>query len=234
MKPLVLLEMAVETLEAAQAAQRASADRVELCSSLQVGGVTPSAALLNSTRNQLQIPIFVMVRPRAGDFVYCAAEFDEMKASMAAAKHAGSDGFVLGILTPARRVDIPRTRELVSLAKPLPVTFHRAFDEIDDLQRALEDVIQTGATRILTSGGTNTALAGMHTIANLIIAATGRISIVPGAGINPENISQIAATTRAREFHAGLSSLLPYPRTDALAFERAVRELVDKLRSTTG
>lgn len=154
-----------------------------------------------------------------------------MKAQIAASKSAGADGIVLGLLTPTRLIDIPRTRELIALAQPLPVTFHRAFDEIANLSQALEDVLQAGATRILTSGGAKTALAGMHTIANLIAAATGRITIVPGAGINPENISQIAAATGASEFHAGLSSLLPYPRTDHTAFERGVRSLADKLRS---
>ena len=233
MKISPLLEIAVETLEAAQAAQRAGAHRIELCGNLDVGGVTPSAAVLNAARKQLHIPFFAMIRPRAGNFVYSAAEFAEMKASIAAAKSAGAQGIVLGTLTQDARVDIERTRELVSLAKPLPVTFHRAFDETKNLPRALEEVIQTGATRILTSGAARTAFEGMKTIAELVTVAAGRITIVPGAGISPENISQIAVTTRASEFHAGLSSLLPYPRTDFAAFERGVRDLVEKLRSVS-
>jgi copper homeostasis protein len=228
-----LLEIAVETVEAAEAAQRAGADRIELCAALHSGGVTPPAVLLDSARKNLCIPIFVMIRPRPGDFIYSAAEFGEMKATIATAKHTGANGIVLGLLTPSRRVDIQRTRELITLVQPLPVTFHRAFDEIADLPKALEDVIQAGATRILNSGGAKTALEGMHTIANLITAAAGRITIVPGAGITAENISQLAAATQAREFHAGLSGALPYPRTDYVAFERGVRELVDKLRSIT-
>jgi copper homeostasis protein len=233
-KSFPLLEIAVETLEAAQAAQRGGADRLELCAELHLGGITPPLALLNSARTDLRIPIFVIVRPRAGDFMYSAVEFEEMKAGIAAAKNAGANGIVVGILTHRARVDIPRTGELVALASPLPVTFHRAFDEIANLPKGLEDVIKTGATRILTSGGAKTAFEGRHTIASLIAAAAGSITIVPGAGINPQNISQIAATTRASEFHSGLGRGLPYPRTDYLAFERSVRELVDELRSVTG
>ncbi|MEQ1353707.1 MAG: copper homeostasis protein CutC [Candidatus Acidiferrum sp.] len=229
----LLLEIAVETVEAAVAAERGGADRVELCADLSVGGITPDAELLRAVRAQIQIPIFVMIRPRPGDFVYSAAEFEEMKASIANAKFLGADGLVLGILKRHNSVDIQRTRELVSLAKPLPVTFHRAFDECADLSQALDDVVQTGAERILTSGGATTALEGANNIASLVAAAGERITIIPGAGINAENILQVAATTRAREFHSGLSSALPYPRTDYAAFEHGVRELVGKLRSVT-
>ena len=140
---------------------------------------------------------------------------------------------MLGILKRDNSVDIQRTGELVSLAKPLPVTFHRAFDESADLSQALDDVAQTGAARILTSGGARTALEGAGRIASLIAAAGERITIIPGAGINVENILRVASVTRAREFHSGLSSALPYPRTDYAAFENGVRELVGKLRSTT-
>lgn len=226
-----LIEIAVDTVEAAVAAEGGGADRVELCGDLSVGGVTPAAALLRAVREQIRIPVFVMIRPRAGDFVYSAAEFEEMKVSIVAAKGFGADGLVLGILKPDNRVDIQRAGELVSLAKPLPVTFHRAFDDTVDLPQALEDVVQTGVTRILTSGGAASALEGAENIASLVDAAGERIVIVPGAGINADNVLSVAATTRAREFHSGLSGALPYPRTDYAAFERGVRELVAKLRS---
>lgn len=226
-----LLEIAVDTVEAAVAAERGGADRVELCCDLSVGGVTPDAALLRAVRVQIQIPVFVMIRPRAGDFVYSALEFEEMKASIVTAKELGADGLVLGILKAENSVDVRRTRELVSLGKPLPVTFHRAFDDSADLSKALDDVVQTGATRILTSGGAANALEGAARIANLVSVASQRITIVPGAGINGENILQMAAATRAREFHSGLSSAFPYPRTDYAAFERGVRKLGAKLRA---
>jgi copper homeostasis protein len=226
-----LLEIAVDTVEAAMAAERGGADRVELCGDLSVGGVTPDAALLRAVRKQIYIPVFVMIRPRAGDFVYSAAEFEEMKASIVTAKGLGADGLVLGILKRDKSVDIQRTGELVSLGKPLPVTFHRAFDETADLSRALDDVVQTGAERILTSGGAPSALKGAENIASIVDAVAERITIMPGAGINADNILQVAAVTRAREFHSGLSGALPYPRTDYVALERGVRELVAKLLS---
>jgi copper homeostasis protein len=226
-----LLEIAVDTVEAAMAAERGGADRVELCGDLSVGGVTPDAALLRAVRKQIYIPVFVMIRPRAGDFVYSAAEFEEMKASIVTAKGLGADGLVLGILKRDKSVDIHRTGELVSLGKPLPVTFHRAFDETADLSRALDDVVQTGAERILTSGGAPSALKGAENIASIVDAVAERITIMPGAGINADNILQVAAVTRAREFHSGLSGALPYPRTDYVALERGVRELVAKLLS---
>jgi copper homeostasis protein len=228
-----LLEIAVDTVEAAVVAERGGADRVELCGDLSVGGVTPDAAALLAVRERIQIPVFVMIRPRAGNFVYSAAEFEEMKASIVTAKDLGADGLVLGILKADNSVDIRRTGELVSLAKPLPVTFHRAFDDCADLMRALVDVVQTGASAILTSGGAASALEGAEHIASLIDAAAERITIIPGAGVNAENVLQVATRTRAWEFHSGLSSALPYPHAEYVVFERGVCELVAKLRSIT-
>jgi copper homeostasis protein len=228
-----LLEIAVDTEEAAMAAERGGADRVELCGNLSVGGVTPDTALLRAVRKQIQIPVFVMIRPRAGDFVHSAAEFDAMKANIVTAKDLGADGLVLGILKPDNSVDIGRTSELALLAKPLPATFHRAFDETADLSLALDDVVRTGTKRVLTSGGAASALAGAANIDRLVSSAGGRITIIPGAGINASNILQVAQATGAREFHSGLSSVLPYPRADHAAFEQSVRELVVKLRSVS-
>jgi copper homeostasis protein len=228
-----LLEIAVDTVEPAVAAERGGADRVELCGDLSLGGVTPDTELLRAVREQIKIPVFVMIRPRADDFVYSAPEFEAMKESIVAAKELGVDGLVLGILNSDNSVDVRRTRELVSLATPLPVTFHRAFDDTADLQQALDDVVQTGAARILTSGGAASALEGAASIANLVSVASQRITIVPGTGINGENILLVAAATCAQEFHSGLSSTLPYPRTDYVAFERGVREIVAKLRSVS-
>jgi copper homeostasis protein len=223
------LEISVETLEAAKAAERGGADRIELCGNLSVGGVTPSAELMRAVRAQIRIPIFVMIRPRAGDFVYSNAEFAEMKRSIADAKESRMHGVVLGVLTKDRRVDVARTRELVEFAKPLTVTYHRAFDETPDLREALEDVIKTGASRILTSGGAKTAAKGAVVLCELIAAAENRIIIIPGAGNNAANISQVAQKTRAREFHSGLSSALPYGSHDYERFEEEVRRLAEQL-----
>ena len=224
-----LLEISVETLEAALAAERGGADRIELCGNLSVGGVTPDDALLRAVRGVVRIPIFVMVRPRGGDFVYSSPEFAEMKRSIVNAKESGVDGVVMGLLTKDRSVDIERTREFVEFAKPLPVTYHRAFDECADLRCALEDVIQTGAKRILTSGGAKSAQEGAIVLAELVGAAGERIVIVPGAGINAANIRQIAERTKAREFHSGLGTALPYGSHEYKRFEEEVRRLAEQL-----
>ena len=211
------------------AAERGGADRIELCGNLSAGGVTPDAALLRAVRAQVQIPIFSMVRPRAGDFVYSEAEFREMRRSIADAQQSEMDGVVLGVLTKERCVDVERTRELVEFAKPLPVTYHRAFDEARNLQQALEDVIETGAKRILTSGGAKSALEGAAVLAGLVEAAGERIVMVPGAGISAANIVEVARRTRAREFHSGLSSVLPYGSKDYKRFEEEVRKLAESI-----
>jgi copper homeostasis protein len=224
-----LLEISVQTLEGAMAAERGGADRIELCENLSIGGVTPSTELLRPTRAKLHIPIFSMVRPRGGDFVYSAGEFAEMQRTIVAAKECGADGVVLGILTKDQRVDVEQTRGLVEIAKPLPVTYHRAFDEAADLRQALEDVIRSGAKRILTSGGAKTAPEGAAVLAELVAAAGGRIVIVPGAGINVENIGPVAQQTKAREFHSGLSSALRYGSSEYKKFEEEVRKLADRL-----
>jgi copper homeostasis protein len=222
-----------ETLEAALAAE-GGADRIELCGDLSLGGVTPGADLLRAVRARVRMPIFSMVRPRAGDFVYSGAEFSEMLRSIADAKESGMDGVVLGVLTKDHRVDVERTRELVELAKPLPVTYHRAFDETADLHQALEDVIQSGARRILTSGGAKSVLEGAAVLIELIKAAGERIVIVPGAGISALNIEQVAQQTGAREFHSGLSAVLPYGSREHRTFEDEVRKLADQLARISG
>ncbi len=229
-----LLEISVETLRAALAAERGGADRIELCADLSVGGVTPSVELMGAMRERVQVPIFVMIRPRAGDFFYSDAEFSGMKASVSSAKRLGINGVVLGILRRDRNVDVPRTRELVELARPLPITFHRAFDECVNLPQALENVIQTGPKRILTSGGAKSAFGGASMLADLVAAAGDRITILPGAGINASNIAQVAKVTGAREFHSGLSTALPYGSHDYGRFEEEVRKLARHLAQMNG
>jgi copper homeostasis protein len=222
----ILLEISVESVDAAAAAKRGGADRIELCADLSAGGLTPDAALIRAVRQQIQIHTFVMIRPRAGDFVYSSSEFAQMKKSVAAAKDSGASGLVFGILKADRFVDIDRTRELVELAQPLPVTFHRAFDACRDLSEALEDVVSSGASRILTSGGAASAPGAAADLANLVAAAGKRVTIVPGAGINAENILPLAIATRAQEFHSGLSTVFPHQQMDYVQFEKEVRAMV--------
>jgi copper homeostasis protein len=224
-----LLEISVESVEAASAAVRGGADRIELCSNLSVGGTTPNAEVMRAVRIQVRVPIFAMIRPRRCNFVYSNAEFERMQHDIETAKRLTMDGVVLGILKAEGHVDVERTRMLVELARPLPVTFHRAFDETCDLSASVEDVIETGATRLLTSGGASSALEGLSTLAELVVKADDRIIVVPGAGINASNIVRIAQETRAREFHSGLSSVLPYAHVDYLHFEAEVRRLATLL-----
>jgi|SRR5579864_2754509 len=226
-----LLEISVDGLGKAMSAERGGADRIELCADLSVGGLTPSRELLSTVREKVRAPIFSMIRPRAGDFVYIPSEFQAMKQSIAEAKESGIDGLVLGVLRTGYRVDVARTKELVELARPLPVTFHRAFDECTDLREALEAVIQTGAARILTSGGASGAPQGAAVLAGLIHLSRDRVTILPGGGISASNIADLVRRSGACEFHSGLSSALPYSSTDFHAFEAEVRKLGDQLRA---
>jgi copper homeostasis protein len=231
MNKSIVLEICVETLAAAVAAERGGADRIELCEELLAGGVTPRAESMRAVREQVKIPVFAMIRPRGGDFYFSEAEFEQMKRQIEAAKAAGMNGVVFGILQRSGSVDVQRTTELVRFAQPLPVTFHRAFDEVPDLLDGLEDVIATGAARILTSGGKPHVEQGMSAIATLVGASGGRIEIVAGGGIRAENLERLLQQTQVREVHAGLGTVLPYPRADHGQFEVEVRRLAESLRS---
>jgi copper homeostasis protein len=224
-----ILEITVDTLDRALAAERGGAHRIELCSDLSSGGLTPSIELMRSTREQVRLPIFAMIRPRAGDYVYSGAAFAQMQRDIAAAAEVGMDGVVLGILTGDGRVDVERTQQLVEQARPLPVTFHRAFDISIDIRESLEDVIQTGAARVLTSGGAINAIEGRARLAELIQQARGRVIIVPGAGITGANVDVIAKETGADEFHAGLSSAIADGELDGQRFEEEVSKLAQTL-----
>jgi copper homeostasis protein len=226
----LILEISVESVGGAIAAELGGAQRLELCNDLSAGGITPDDALMPAVLAAVQLPVFAMIRPRSGGFVYSAAEFAMMKESIARAKNFGMNGLVLGILTAEHRVDIARTRELVELAAPLPVTFHRAFDVSADLLKSLEEVLQTGAARILSSGGAFNALTGAATLASLRTAARSRIKIVPGTGVNPENIAEVARISGAQEFHSGLGSVLPYGTVDFAAFQNEVRKMATALQ----
>jgi copper homeostasis protein len=221
-----ILEISVESAEAAAAAERGGAQRIELCSDLSVGGLTPGNELFLAVRQQVAVPIFSMVRPRAGDFAYSGLEFSVMKEDIVRAKTLGADGIVLGILQSDQRVDVTRTQELVQLAHPLPVTFHRAFDECRDEYEGLEDVLQAGAKRILTSGSAPSAVDGVWTLGELVKYAGEQIVIVPGAGINAGNLKSLVEETGAREFHSGLSSVIARPVGSYEKFEEEVRGMV--------
>ena len=199
----VLVEAAVESVEGAVAAARAGAHRIELCANLTEGGTTPSAGTVAATLARVAVPVFVMIRPRGGDFLYAPVELDVMARDIASARALGAHGVVLGVLTRDGAVDVPRTRDLVEAAHPLPVTFHRAFDLSADLEAALEALIDCGITRVLTSGGAARAGEGIAKLAALVHQAGDRITVMPGGGISAANAMQIVEQTHAREIHVG-------------------------------
>jgi copper homeostasis protein len=219
---LTLVEAAVETLDSALAAERAGADRIELCDNLSDGGTTPGAGLIRSVTKRTRLPVFVLIRPRAGDFVYSDNEFDRMIHDIELTKRKGIAGIVTGVLTSDGRVDIERTRTLIKAAAELPVTFHRAIDSAVDLPAALEAAIEGGARRVLTSGGAATAADGVDLISALAQQARERITIVAGGGIREHNVRDVISRTGVREVHARLVD------------ESQMRGLVDVVRKMTG
>jgi copper homeostasis protein len=201
---LTLVEAAVETLDSALAAERAGADRIELCNNLSVGGTTPGAELVGAVAERMRLPVVVLIRPRAGDFVYSDDEFDQMIRDTELSGRLGIAGIVTGALTPGGRVDVERTRTLVEAAAGLPVTFHRAIDSAVDLPAALEEAIEAGAGRVLSSGGAATAVEGADLIGALVGQARGRITVIAGGGIREHNVRDVIARTGVPEVHARL------------------------------
>ena len=204
----LIIEVSVDSLESALAAERGGAKRVELCGSLLEGGITPSAGLIATARQKISIGRHIMIRPRAGDFYYTADEFSVMQRDVLMAKQLGADGVVFGILDLDGKVDIHRTRQLVDLARPLKTTYHRAFDMSADLYRSLEHVVETGADRILTSGGAQTALEGAAALRSLVEVAGGRVVVMACGGIDDQNVQAVVKQTSVREIHVGLRTLI--------------------------
>ncbi|MFY9746398.1 MAG: copper homeostasis protein CutC [Acidobacteriaceae bacterium] len=205
------VEICVDSVESAMAAERGGAKRVELCADLLEGGTTPSSGLIAMVRRCIGIGMFVMIRPRGGDFSYTAHEFEVMQQDIRNARELGADGIILGVLDERAQVDVPRTRHLVELANPLPVTFHRAIDMTPDPKAALEDVVETGAARVLTSGGAAKVTEGISVVASMVQAARGRVQVMPGGGVTPETVVSVAEATGATEFHASLRTARPSP-----------------------
>jgi copper homeostasis protein len=201
MRSPILIEVCANSVASALAGQRGGAARVELCAALIEGGLTPSPAVIEIAREQLHIQLNVLIRPRGGDFCYDEPEFAVMLRDIAFCKRAGVDGVVIGILHPDGKVDVERSRRLMEAARPMSVTFHRAFDMAVDPLRALDGVLSLGADRLLTSGQRGSAMEGRGLIAELVRHAGGRLIVMPGAGINDGNIRELIAVTGAREYH---------------------------------
>jgi len=199
-----IIEIATADYNTTRSAVEGGADRIELCADLGQGGTTPSYATIKQCREDFALPLFPIIRPRGGDFLYSDEEYRIMAHEVQLCKALGCDGIVTGLLKRDGSIDLKRTERLIALAYPLEVTFHRAFDRCRDPFEALEQLIQLGCQRILTSGQRATAPEGMELIAELVNAAAGRIIIMPGSGVRKENIRELAEKTGAVEFHSSL------------------------------
>ncbi|WP_335975422.1 copper homeostasis protein CutC [Gaetbulibacter jejuensis] len=203
----MLIEICANSYQSAKNAQDAGAHRIELCQELSVGGITPSYGLLKQVRDTLSIPVFVLIRPRSGNFVYNNEEFEIIKKDIQLCKKLGFQGIVSGVLNPNNTIDLSRTKELAELSKPLSFTFHRAFDCVKNPEEALEQLIDLDIDRILTSGLQPSAEKGINTLKKLNEKAKGRISILAGSGITSEN-AKLFKETGLKEIHASASSTI--------------------------
>lgn len=196
----MILEVCANSYESAINAEKGGAQRIELCENLSVGGLTPNFVLAKKVISELTIPVFILIRPRDGDFNYSAEEFVQIKKDIILFKGLGCKGIVSGILTKDKNIDIKRTRELIELSRPLEFTFHRAFDEVLDPIDGLYKLIEIKSNRLLTSGQKNTAIDGIELIQKLIKISNKKIIIMPGSGINSENITEFKKI-ESKEIH---------------------------------
>lgn len=196
------LEIACFNLESALIAQANGADRVELCAEINLGGTTPNVQIIKEAKENLSIHIYVMIRPRGGNFVYSKEEFQQMKSEIEQIKKLEVNGFVFGILNEDNSINSEQNTELVKLAKPVPCTFHRAFDEVENYKIALEDVISCGFSTILTSGTFPNVMEGKEVLKDLVLQADNRITIMPGGGLRSTNIAELDELVNANFYHS--------------------------------
>jgi copper homeostasis protein len=203
----ILVEACVDSVASSLAAERGGARRVELCDALFDGGTTPSAGMIAACKATVSIPVFVMIRPRGGSFVFSDAERDVMRRDVVVARELGADGVVIGGLRPDGTIDRVLVRELVEAAHGLPVTFHRAFDLTPDFPAALELLVDAGVQRILTAGGASTAAEGATALANLVRQADARVVVMAGGGVREENVRRLVSVSGVTEVHVRLTRL---------------------------
>lgn len=238
----ITFELCAESLEACLLARAGGADRIELCTDLDADGLTPEDDLVRAAVERSGLPVFMLVRPRARDFVYSDPEFAQMQQDVLRGRDLGVSGFALGVLKPDRSVDVARTQALVKLAGPLEVTFHRAFDQTPSLPAAFEDVLQTGCRRILTSGGALDVYRGAAALTALVQQARGRIEIAAGGGLRAEGATDLVRQTGGRHFHGSVRSYSEDGSIEGRSIEDRsgrlpvvrqadVRALTDQLRS---
>lgn len=206
-----LVEVCVDSVESAIAAEEGGGGRIELCDNLLEGGTTPSAGMIAVACRRLKIPVNVIIRPRGGDFCYSEPEYEVMRHDINTAKQLGAAGIVIGVLLPDGAVDKQRTHALVALARPMSVTFHRAFDMARDPHASLETLVALGIDRLLTSGQEKSALEGLDLIAALVQKAGERMIVMPGGGIHERNAARIVAQSKAREIHVTARGTLESP-----------------------
>ena len=198
----IKLEIACFNLESALIAEQGGADRVEFCANMQMGGTTPSLSDFVELKSQISIPVYVMIRPRGGDFVYSDAEFNEMKSSLIQFKEADADGFVFGILDKNRKLDILRNKQLLDLADGLPITFHKAFDEVVEPLIALQQLIDLGFDNILTSGQAATAMLGLPILKQLLQQSENKITIMVGGSVRSTHIRELMNELNSTWYHS--------------------------------
>ena len=217
----IKLEIAVFSVEAALAAIEAGADRIEFCENPKEGGTTPSFGSLSALISLTSKPVFPIIRPRGGDFLYTKNEFNAMRSDVLMARKLDYPGIVIGLLNQDGSIDVERTKRLVDLANPMEVTFHRAFDRCKDPFKSLEDIIATGCKRILTSGQVPNAADAQPLLKKLVEQAGDRIIIMPGSGVRSNNIKEIIESTGAKEIHSSARKMLP---TQMLYFKATMQE----------
>ncbi len=200
----IIFELCAETMDACVAAREGGAHRIEICSSLSEGGLTPSRDLVSTAIERTGLPVHILVRPRSGNFLYSNEELSVMAEEIVCMKQLGAAGVVLGLLKPDGSVDVATTRVMVKVARPMAVTFHRAFDATPSLSEALEDVIATGCDRVLTSGGERDVVAGASRLTELVRQSKDRIQIAVGGGLSLQNAASLSRLTRADHFHGSL------------------------------
>ena len=243
----ILVEVCVDSVAGCVAAERGGANRVELCDALFDGGTTPSAGMISACKSAVSIPVFVMIRPRGGGFVFSESERDVMLRDVVAARELGADGVVVGALRTDNMIDVDLVKVLVDTAGDLPVTFHRAFDLTPDLIESLDSLIDAGVNRVLTSGGAPSAGEGIEMLSELVARAASRITVLAGGGVRQENVGRIVSQSGVREVHVRLTRVTrdgavdplrqirlrkPFPESD-LAWEETdesrVRSFIDTL-----
>jgi copper homeostasis protein len=203
MENKVDLEICVGGVHSALEAEAGGADRVELCDNLVEGGTTPSAGMITVTRAAISITLHVIIRPRGGDYHYSPEEIQAMKHDIRVARELGADGVVIGLLDTNNNLDIQTTRTLIELARPMSVTFHRAFDEVPDAEDALQQLMELGVNRLLTSGHAKNAFDGLEELSRLQDRSRGVVRIMPAAGIHAGNIAEILRRSGVRDIHVG-------------------------------